>query len=101
MEENLVLLSTTYIYKPKVMAPVQTYICYSNSFALQQLDLCYNRYMTAQINGVAHFTCHYSPDNLGTSASSPLALFEKDASQMEEREQGSLAYTLYEEGRRV
>jgi hypothetical protein len=91
MEENLVLLSTTYIYRPKVVAPVQTYMCSSNSFALQQLDLFHNRYMTAQINGVAHFTTEYSPDNCAL-----LPLFEPDWSHFEGREQGNLAYTLYE-----
>lgn len=96
MEENLVLLSTTYIYKPKVLAPVQTYLCNSNAFALQQLDLFHNRYMTAHINGVCHFTGEYSPDNNCT-----IPLFETDASRFESREHGTLAYTLLEEGRRV
>jgi hypothetical protein len=97
MENNLVLLSTTYIYKPQVVAPLQTYRCSSNAFALQQSDLMYNRYMTANINGAAHFTRDYSP------CIYPMSLFEKESNYFDDRNKhtGNLSYTLYEEGRRV
>jgi len=91
LEDNLMLTSTYYIYRAKVVAPVQTVNCSSHVFAAQQRDLLYNRYMCAQLNGVAHLTPNFSPEL------HPISILEKESNYFE----GQLGLSLMHEGRKV
>jgi DNA helicase INO80 len=91
LEENLTLTSTYFIYRPKVMAPTQSFNCSSQVFAAQQRDLLYNRYMCAQLNGVAHMTTNFSPELY------PISVLEKEPNYFE----GQLGLSLMHEGRKV
>jgi len=91
LEDNLMLTSTYYIYRPKVVAPLQSLNCSSRVFAAQQRDLLYNRYMCAQINGVAHMTPNFSPELY------PISMLEKEPNHFE----GPLGLSLMHEGRKI